>query len=252
MIATVAEETGSPAVIAPGVIVSSPRATATMNQTNDNPSKNENSVPRTSTVDVEDAPSNQVNALNKTENNNGPSYLYLGFLLLTKFWLVITIWIYTYLLQLADVMTFVVGYLTKLVVVDDISKRISETIPPWLEVILFQSSSSHNALKGTSSDHAWPPPALTALALLTIVALVIHPDGLTWVFLGKLRYVLRMRNQAYAYFFICFDGSLTVFMFTFVPFGIVRLRMVSRFGSFATEIRYMLSFRHLGILWSFS
>ena len=252
MIATVAEETSSTAVIAPGVVASSPRATATMNPTHDNPSKNENSIPRTHTVDVEDAPSNQVNSLDKTENNNGSSYLYLGFLLLTKFWLVTTIWIYKYLLQLADVMTFVVGYLTKLVPVDDISKWISETIPPWLEVILFQSSSPHNALKGSNSDHAWPPPALKALALLTIVALVIHPDGLTWVFLGKLRYVLRMQNQVHAYFFICFDGRLTVFMFAFVPYGIVRLRMVSCFGSFSTVIRYMLSFRYWEILWSFS
>lgn len=29
------------------------------------------------------------------------------------------------------------------------------------------------------------PPALTVLALLTIVALIVHPDGLTWYFLGK-------------------------------------------------------------------
>jgi hypothetical protein len=36
----------------------------------------------------------------------------------------------------------------------------------------------------------WPPPALIGLALLTIVALVVHPDGLTWILLRKLRYVL--------------------------------------------------------------
>jgi hypothetical protein len=36
----------------------------------------------------------------------------------------------------------------------------------------------------------WPPPGLIGLALLTIVALVVHPDGLTWILLRKLRYVL--------------------------------------------------------------
>lgn len=40
-----------------------------------------------------------------------------------------------------------------------------------------------------SDPHAWPPPALTGLAFLTIVAFVVHPDGLTWFMLGKLRYV---------------------------------------------------------------
>jgi hypothetical protein len=41
----------------------------------------------------------------------------------------------------------------------------------------------------TGDPHVWPPPAFTALALLTLVALVIHPDGFTWIMLGKLRYV---------------------------------------------------------------
>ena len=35
--------------------------------------------------------------------------------------------------------------------------------------------------------HAWPPPALLFLAVLTITALVVHPDGFTWVLLRKLR-----------------------------------------------------------------
>lgn len=188
MIATVAEETISPALTSPGVVASPPRAAAAMNQTHNNPSRNENSVPRTHTPDVEDAPSNQVDTKYKAENN-GSSYWYL---LLTTYGPVIALWFWTSLLTLGNAFyTFVVGHLMKLVVVDDISKWISETIPPWLEVISFQSSSPHSALRGSSSsDHEWPPPALKALALLTVVALVIHPDGLTWVFLGKLRYVL--------------------------------------------------------------
>jgi hypothetical protein len=35
----------------------------------------------------------------------------------------------------------------------------------------------------------WPPPALIGLALLTIIALMVHPDGFTWILLRKLRYV---------------------------------------------------------------
>ena len=44
------------------------------------------------------------------------------------------------------------------------------------------SSSQHKQLNG-----AWPPPALVALAALTILALVVHPDGLTWIMLRKIR-----------------------------------------------------------------
>jgi hypothetical protein len=39
----------------------------------------------------------------------------------------------------------------------------------------------------------WPPPALIGLALLTIIALVVHPDGLTWILLRKIRYVQTAR-----------------------------------------------------------
>jgi hypothetical protein len=40
-----------------------------------------------------------------------------------------------------------------------------------------------------TDPHAWPPPAFTILALITLIALIAHPDGLTWFMLGKLRYV---------------------------------------------------------------
>lgn len=46
------------------------------------------------------------------------------------------------------------------------------------------SSSPHKQVNG-----AWPPPAIVALATLTILALVVHPDGLTWILLRKIRYV---------------------------------------------------------------
>lgn len=38
-----------------------------------------------------------------------------------------------------------------------------------------------------TDPRAWPPPAFTMLAILTFVAFVVHPDGLTWFMLGKLR-----------------------------------------------------------------
>lgn len=34
-------------------------------------------------------------------------------------------------------------------------------------------------------DQVWPPPALTLLTLVTVMAFVIHPDGLTWIIIGK-------------------------------------------------------------------
>ena len=45
---------------------------------------------------------------------------------------------------------------------------------------------------GTSVDpHEWPQQFLTALGVLTIFALVVHPDGFTWIVLGKMRCVGR-------------------------------------------------------------
>ena len=44
------------------------------------------------------------------------------------------------------------------------------------------SGSPHKQTNG-----AWPPPALVTLAALTIFALVVHPDGLTWIMLRKIR-----------------------------------------------------------------
>ncbi len=84
--------------------------------------------------------------------------------------------------------TIVVGKVMSSVFVDDISEWMSEKLPPWLEVILFQQPQNSKGSSTMGSD-PWPPPAFTGLALLTIFALVVHPDGLTWVLLGKLRYV---------------------------------------------------------------
>lgn len=95
--------------------------------------------------------------------------------------------------------SIIVGQLMRLVFLESVSEWFIEKLPSWLEVLLFQStgpagasSSGHVSLvlgtgNGKVDPHAWPPPAFTALALLTIFALVVHPDGLTWIMLGKLR-----------------------------------------------------------------
>jgi hypothetical protein len=43
-------------------------------------------------------------------------------------------------------------------------------------------------MKG-DSGRSWPPQTLIGLALLTIFMMIIHPDGYTWIFLHKIRYV---------------------------------------------------------------
>ncbi len=46
------------------------------------------------------------------------------------------------------------------------------------------------ATNAKADPQAWPPPALTALAILTVVALIIHPDGFTWIIWRNIRYVM--------------------------------------------------------------
>jgi len=38
-----------------------------------------------------------------------------------------------------------------------------------------------------NSSHAWPPPSLLLLAILTFLAFLVHPDGGTWILLRHLR-----------------------------------------------------------------
>jgi hypothetical protein len=78
--------------------------------------------------------------------------------------------------------SLVVGHCLRLVF-GNTSEWMTEKAP-WLQPFLFQQATSMN---GKVDPRAWPPPALTVLAILTIVALVVHPDGCTWIVLGKLR-----------------------------------------------------------------
>ena len=49
----------------------------------------------------------------------------------------------------------------------------------WCQVLIVE--------KLGGDPHSCPPPSLALLAMLTVLAFVVHPDGLTWVLLGKLR-----------------------------------------------------------------
>ena len=44
-----------------------------------------------------------------------------------------------------------------------------------------------NLIYCETDPNAWPPPTLLLLAALTLFALLVHPDGFTWILVGKLR-----------------------------------------------------------------
>lgn len=140
-----------------------------------------------------------------TANNNDNSFFWD--LLLTLYLPFVMVWIRRSMFGSAHLIrTLIIGQLVRLAFFENISEWVTEKAPSWLQLLLHQtqavvprtmigplaSSSSaskyHHATTG-GDPHAWPPPAFTALALLTIFTLVIHPDGLTWVMLGKMRYV---------------------------------------------------------------
>jgi hypothetical protein len=77
-----------------------------------------------------------------------------------------------------------VGHCLRLLFFGNASEWMTEKAP-WLQSFLFQQATT--SINGKVDPRAWPPPALTVLAILTIVALVVHPDGCTWIVLGKLR-----------------------------------------------------------------
>ena len=61
-------------------------------------------------------------------------------------------------------------------------ENFSEWTPAWLHSMVL-----HPSANGKTDHRAWPPPALVMLASLTLFALVVHPDGFTWILLGKIR-----------------------------------------------------------------
>lgn len=64
-------------------------------------------------------------------------------------------------------------------------------IPGWVHICLAillgtnETGGNHGSV-GAGSNYDFPP-ALTALAVFTVVAFVVHPDGPTWIMLGRLR-----------------------------------------------------------------
>jgi len=62
-------------------------------------------------------------------------------------------------------------------------------LSPWIRSLLGGDTNSSSIASNVNKPdpHAWPPPALTTLAILTIMAFVVHPDGPTWIMLGKIR-----------------------------------------------------------------
>jgi hypothetical protein len=188
------------------------------------PNKCNSNVETTSRTytDVEDTIEKHIDGNPHIEDSDTGHSSYFD-LLLTVYVPLIILWFRRSMFGPANLIrTIVVGQLMRLLFVDNISEWISEKLPPWLEVILFQSTAASTgsstgpvstmlgAGSGKIDPHAWPPPAFTALALLTIFALVVHPDGLTWILLGKLRYVhLDTSNCTYnpafcRYFMSCF------------------------------------------------
>jgi hypothetical protein len=176
------------------------------------PNENHSNIESTTTsqtyTDVEDTIEKHVDGdtphIEDSSSDNAGNGSYFD-LFLTAYIPLIILWFRRSMFGPANLIrTIVVGQLMRLVFMGNVSEWISEKLPPWLEVILFPSSAAAatgsgsfgpvstilGAGSGKLDPHAWPPPAFTALALLTVFALVVHPDGLTWILLGKLRYVV--------------------------------------------------------------
>lgn len=75
--------------------------------------------------------------------------------------------------------TLIVGHFITLLF-GNISEWKKEGTPSWMVNAL-------QSLQSRSEARAWPPTTLAVLALLTVVTLVIHPDGLTWILLRKVK-----------------------------------------------------------------
>uniref|UniRef100_A0A7S1DAG6 Uncharacterized protein n=1 Tax=Cyclophora tenuis TaxID=216820 RepID=A0A7S1DAG6_CYCTE len=80
-------------------------------------------------------------------------------------------------LLVGQCLRLIINYLTASTKDNSNSSFWTETVTPWLQTFV-----------DVKDPNAWPtPPALTVLVLLTIVAFIVHPDGLTWFVLRKLR-----------------------------------------------------------------
>ena len=77
----------------------------------------------------------------------------------------------------------------------DDSNSSSSAFSSWLSFLGTNTAGNNNSNGNHHHPHlpgdygSWPPPAFIILAVMTIVAFIVHPDGPTWILLGKLRYV---------------------------------------------------------------
>jgi hypothetical protein len=77
------------------------------------------------------------------------------------------------------VRTMILGHLLRLAF-GNFSEWMNEKSPSWIRTF-WQPIGPHTK----PDSKAWPPPALTALAIFTVFTLVVHPDGFTWIMMGK-------------------------------------------------------------------
>jgi len=99
-----------------------------------------------------------------------------------------------YFLRVAKAIIFGYGYALMVKMYSFLPEEVRLKIASFLSSIF-----AANAAGGMNvNTNAWslayysyvgknaPPPAFAGLAVLTIIALIVHPDGLTWIILGKL------------------------------------------------------------------
>jgi len=93
-------------------------------------------------------------------------------------------------------------------------KRVQGMIPGWLHLclaIVLGTDDVANHVSSAGSNTYDFPPALTALAIFTISVFVVHPDGLTWIMLGRLREGIRSTLHKTIHVIIMVkDGSITL------------------------------------------
>jgi hypothetical protein len=144
-----------------------------------------------------DNKSNADNTDDTTNKNDSSSTLWD--VMLSLYLPVLLLWLRRSMFGTANLIrSLILGHFLRLFF-GNLSGWMSENAPSWLAVTLqtaISSSSSQSsggaggavaAAASKLDQQQWPPPAFVALALLTVFTLVVHPDGFTWIMLGKLR-----------------------------------------------------------------
>ena len=134
---------------------------------------------------------------NRMDTNNSSSTFWD--LLLSLYLPLMLLWLRRGMFGTANlVRSLVLGHCLRLLF-GNFSEWMTDKAPSWLHTLVQPPSTN-----GKMDPHAWPPPALTALALLTLFALVVHPDGFTWIMLGKLRWVVPFVESKHVCVDVCF------------------------------------------------